>query len=113
MLTRGERFHAQMLQDRVIKDNRAKLRTHQDSFSGQDMVNWLIRKKEAQNPDEAIILGQALVDSGIMHHGEGGISRMGEREGGRERGRKGEGGKVRRREGGREKEREREGEIKD
>ena len=70
MLTKGERFHAQMLQDKVIKDNRVRLRTHQDSFSGQDMVNWLISKKEAQNADEAIILGQALVDSGVMHHGE-------------------------------------------
>ena len=70
MLTKGERFHAQMLQDKVIKDNRVRLRTHQDSFSGQDMVNWLISKKEAQNADEAIILGQALVDSGLMHHGE-------------------------------------------
>ena len=70
MVTRGERFHAQMLQDGVIKDNRVKLRTHQDSFSGQDMVNWLLRKREAQNADEAIILGQALVDSGMMHHGE-------------------------------------------
>ena len=87
MLTKGERFHAQMLQDRVIKDNRAKLRTHTDSFSGQDMVNWLIKKKEAQNPEEAIILGQALVDSGLMHHGEGrGI------EGGREREKEREGG---------------------
>ena len=98
MLTKGERFHAQMLQDRVIKDNRAKLRTHTDSFSGQDMVNWLIKKKEAQNPEEAIILGQALVDSGLMHHGEGkGRSRVGGKEGGREREkeRKRERGRVR------------------
>ena len=77
----------------MIKDNRAKLRTHTDSFSGQDMVNWLIKKKEAQNPEEAIILGQALVDSGLMHHGEGRGDRGWERrrEKGRERKREGDG----------------------
>ena len=101
MLTRGERYHAQMLQDKVIKDNRVKLRTYQDSFSGQDMVNWLIKKKEAQNTDAAIILGQALVDSGMMHHGEE-REREG-REGGREGG---EGGGREREGGGREGERE-------
>ena len=91
MLTRGERYHAQMLQDKVIKDNRVKLRTYQDSFSGQDMVNWLIKKKEAQNTDAAIILGQALVDSGMMHHGEERERGRGGREGGREEGGGGEG----------------------
>ena len=34
------------------------------------MVQWLIKRKEAGDVDEAIILGQALVDNGLMHHGE-------------------------------------------
>ena len=59
-----------MLNDQLIKDHRVRLRTYQNSFTGQEMVKWLIQKKEAENVDEAIILGQALVDNGLMHHGK-------------------------------------------
>ena len=54
----------------MIKDHRVRLRTYQNTFTGQEMVQWLIKRKEAGDVDEAIILGQALVDNGLMHHGE-------------------------------------------
>ncbi len=34
------------------------------------MVQWLIENGEASNSEQAVILGQALLENGIIHHGE-------------------------------------------
>lgn len=35
-----------------------------------EFVQWLVENKEAKSVDEAVMLGQALLDCGILHHGK-------------------------------------------
>lgn len=35
-----------------------------------EFVSWLIDSGEISNPDEGVNLGQALLENGIIHHGE-------------------------------------------
>lgn len=35
-----------------------------------EFVSWLIESGEISNPDEGVNLGQALLENGIIHHGE-------------------------------------------
>ena len=35
-----------------------------------DMVTWLMEHGEATKVEEAVYLGQALLENGIIHHGE-------------------------------------------
>jgi hypothetical protein len=35
-----------------------------------EFVHWLIQTGEAANVEEAVRLGQALLESGIIHHGQ-------------------------------------------
>lgn len=53
-----------------MKDHKSRLRTHQSTFTGQEFVGWLVEKKEVSNNDEAVLLGQALLENGVMHHSE-------------------------------------------
>lgn len=44
---------------------------HMWSAPHSDLVTWLMEHGEAANVDEAVHLGQALLENGIIHHGEG------------------------------------------
>lgn len=35
-----------------------------------EFVQWLVDNHDAKSVDEAIMLGQALLDCGILHHGK-------------------------------------------
>lgn len=35
-----------------------------------EFVSWLIESGEISKPDEGVNLGQALLENGIIHHGE-------------------------------------------
>lgn len=37
---------------------------------GSEFVSWLIESGEISKPDEGVNLGQALLENGIIHHGE-------------------------------------------
>ena len=39
-------------------------------FFFSEFVKWLVESREENSVDEAILLGQALLDCGIIHHGE-------------------------------------------
>ena len=58
-----------MRRDKVMKDRKARLRTYANSFTGQELVKWLVETKEVADSDEAILLGQALLENGVIHHG--------------------------------------------
>ena len=55
---------------KLIRDHRARLRTYTKCFTGEDFIQWLIEEKEVGNSDEGVILGQALLENGVIHHGE-------------------------------------------
>lgn len=40
------------------------------SFVPSEFVSWLIESGEISKPDEGVNLGQALLENGIIHHGE-------------------------------------------
>lgn len=40
--------------------------------SPSDLVTWLMEHGEVANVEEAVHLGQALLENGIIHHGEAG-----------------------------------------
>ena len=55
----------------LLRDHKVMLRTYTLSFTGEELVQWLVANKEVADKDEAIIFGQALVESGVIHHGRG------------------------------------------
>ncbi len=69
-LDKGEKIYYQMRQDKFMKDHRSRLRTYPNTFSGQEFVGWLIEKEEAADNGEAVLLGQALLENGVIHHSE-------------------------------------------
>ena len=84
-----------------------RLKTYSKSFMGKEFVKWLVLRKEVENADQGVILGQALLENGVIHHGEWGGREGGGREGkggreggGREGRREGGGGREGGREGG-------------
>ena len=46
------------------------LKTYTKCFSGEELVGWLVKLEEVGNADEGVILGQALLENGVIHHGE-------------------------------------------
>jgi hypothetical protein len=50
-----------------ILDRRRLLARHPRSFVGREAVEWLMRQ-EGLTRDEAIALGQRLVERGVIHH---------------------------------------------
>ena len=61
-----------MKRGQVMRDHRARLKTYTQSFSGEELVQWLVEQREVGNADEAVIFGQALLEHGMIHHGEWG-----------------------------------------
>ena len=52
---------------KVREENSVK---YQRAFLGCDMVEWLVQEGEAESRREAVELGQALLEHGIIQHGE-------------------------------------------
>lgn len=50
-----------------IKDRRYRLRTFSNCFVGNEAINWLMQYQKATR-EEAIRIGQILVEKGIFHH---------------------------------------------
>ena len=34
-----------------------------------ELVTWLVTSKEANDDEQAVIIGQGLLESGLIHHG--------------------------------------------
>lgn len=72
MVMKGEKlYHQVKLKSQLLRDHKARLRTFTKCFTGSEFVAWLVEQGEAGNADEAVILGQHLLENGIIHHGEG------------------------------------------
>ena len=71
MLAKGEKLHNLMTGDHVPKDHKVRLRTYPKSFTGEEFIKWLQIRKEVVKVEEGVILGQALLEHGVIHHGEG------------------------------------------
>ncbi len=69
-LDKGEKIYYQMRRDKFMKDHKSRLRTYPNTFSGQEFVGWLVEKEEAANNGEAVLLGQAFLENGVIHHSE-------------------------------------------
>jgi hypothetical protein len=50
-----------------IRDRRFGLQLHPRCFVGSEMVQWFLHQQLASR-EEAIKLGQILIEQGIMHH---------------------------------------------
>ena len=60
-----------MTSDHVPKDHKVRLKTYLKSFTGEEFIKWLQIRKEVEKVEEGVILGQALLEHGVIHHGEG------------------------------------------
>ncbi len=69
-LDKGEKIYYQMRRDKFMKDHKSRLRTYPNTFSGQEFVGWLVEKEEAADNGEAVLLGQAFLENGVIHHSE-------------------------------------------
>jgi hypothetical protein len=65
---KGMRLHGQMRDNGMIKDRSKHLRTHHKCFIGSEFAQWLVNQKEVSTVEEAVTMGQALLDNGIIHH---------------------------------------------
>lgn len=52
----------------AIKDRRYRLRTYPQCFVGSEAVRWLVDSGIAADVDQAVALGNALLDEGVIHH---------------------------------------------
>lgn len=71
MVAKGEKLYLHAKHKApLIRDHKVRLRTFTKCFTGTQFVSWLVEQKEVGKEDEAIILGQHLLENGIIHHGE-------------------------------------------
>ena len=71
MLDKGEKLHRRLGNEgKVLQDHRYRFKTYSKSFTGDDFSRWLIDIGEAGDTSEAVRLGQALLENGVIHHGE-------------------------------------------
>jgi len=68
MHSRGRKIYYRACHMSLIKDTKYKMRTYQKAMFGNEFVKFLIENKEAKSVDDAVLLGQALLDCGIIHH---------------------------------------------
>jgi len=54
----------------MIKDRRYHLKTYSNCFVGQEVISWLVDRKEVETRKEAVSVLQKLLDNGVIHHGE-------------------------------------------
>ena len=70
MMDKGRRLHEKLHKEsKILQDHRYRLKSHPNSFSGADFTKWLIEIGEAGDSNEAVRLGQAMLESGVIHHG--------------------------------------------
>ena len=71
MVQKGEKLYSQARQKGpLMRDHKVRLRTFPKCFTGAEFVVWLVEQGEVGKEDEAVILGQHLLENGIIHHGE-------------------------------------------
>lgn len=76
ILSKGEKIYHLITDDRVPKDHKVRLKTYSKSFTGKEFIKWLMLRKEVEKMEEGVILGQALLENGVMHHGELGARKV-------------------------------------
>lgn len=67
----GERLRQQVTHftdPPLIKDRKSLLRSYSSCFVGREFVEWMVRVKEVESRDEAVELGQRLLDEGALEH---------------------------------------------
>ena len=70
MVDKGEKLHRQLRQEsQLLQDHRFRLRTYPKSFFGSELVKWLVDIGEAADTNEAVRLGQGLLENGVVHNG--------------------------------------------
>ena len=68
-----ERLHAS--DDSLIKDRRYHLKLYPSCFVGQEVVDWLLKNREAESREQAVEVMRTLQDYNVLHHGERGKER--------------------------------------
>ena len=54
----------------MIKDRRYHLKTYANCLVGNELVGWLVERKEVETRKEAVVVLQKLLDNGVIHHGK-------------------------------------------
>ncbi|XP_056590794.1 DEP domain-containing mTOR-interacting protein [Triplophysa dalaica] len=64
----GEQLRLRLHDSKLIKDRRHHLRTYPNCFVAQEVIDWLIARKEVPDRETAVQLMQHLMDYDILHH---------------------------------------------
>ncbi|XP_035487408.1 DEP domain-containing mTOR-interacting protein [Scophthalmus maximus] len=64
----GEQLRLRLHDGKLIKERRYHLRTYPNCFVAQELIDWLVRHKEAPERATAVCLMQHLLDHDIVHH---------------------------------------------
>eukprot|EP00058_Branchiostoma_floridae_P020858 XP_002606348.1 hypothetical protein BRAFLDRAFT_67591 [Branchiostoma floridae] len=70
MIAKGIHIYCRLhgLFNPLIKNKDHYLRTHKSVMVASRLVDWLVEQGDCKTREEAVMLGQALCDSGFMHH---------------------------------------------
>ena len=60
------------MEESILKVREENSVKYQRTFLGCEMIDWLVQEGEAENRKEAVELGRALLEHGIIQHGERG-----------------------------------------
>jgi phosphatidylinositol-3,4,5-trisphosphate-dependent Rac exchanger protein 1 len=52
----------------TIQDRTYMMTTYERSFTGKDLTAFLIARNYADSPDQAVRMGQAMVDNNLLGH---------------------------------------------
>ena len=70
ILDKGDKlYHRASATPGLIHDQKSVLKSYSKVFTGEQLVTWLVEDREVADSDEALFLGQALLENGIIHHG--------------------------------------------
>lgn len=67
------------MEESILKVREENSVKYQRTFLGSEMIDWLIQEGEVENRQEAVELGRALLEHGIIQHGEPGWEARDER----------------------------------
>ncbi|KFR10174.1 DEP domain-containing mTOR-interacting protein, partial [Opisthocomus hoazin] len=67
---RGQSLYEKLVsvEESIVKVREENSVKYQRTFLGCDMINWLVQEGEAENRKEAVELGRALLEHGIIQH---------------------------------------------
>lgn len=54
----------------MIKDRRYHLKIYSTCLVGNELVTWLVDRKEVETRKEAVAVMQKLLENGVIHHGK-------------------------------------------